>query len=204
MDDIKKTTVKTEQNNNSLFQDACTIIDQAQVAAYRSVNEVLIKRNWLLGLRIRHEVLNNTRAEYGELIVNSLAKELSEKYGEGFTKTNLYNYIGFYQSWPKQKNNGEEKITDNIIYDAANWNLPNELNSFVKDLAKSNQLSPEDKILSAYEKICKDYVYDDNLISYIQKLNDNSFFVPDEYGREIEKNTIEEYVMKYLDILQNL
>ena len=100
MDDIKKTTVKTEQKNNSLFQDACTIIDQAQVAAYRSVNEVLIKRNWLLGLRIRHEVLNNTRAEYGELIVNSLAKELSEKYGEGFTKTNLYNYIGFYQSWP--------------------------------------------------------------------------------------------------------
>ncbi|MBO7589925.1 MAG: DUF1016 family protein [Bacteroidaceae bacterium] len=100
MDDIKKTIVEIGQKNNSLFQDACTIIDQAQVAAYRSVNEVLIKRNWLLGLRIRHEVLNNTRAEYGELIVNSLAKELSEKYGEGFTKTNLYNYIGFYQSWP--------------------------------------------------------------------------------------------------------
>ena len=28
-----------------LYKDACIIIEQAQVAAYRSVNETLIKRN---------------------------------------------------------------------------------------------------------------------------------------------------------------
>ncbi len=39
------------QETGELYQDACTIIEQAQAMAYRAVNEVLIKRNWLLGMR---------------------------------------------------------------------------------------------------------------------------------------------------------
>ena len=53
----------------SLLQDACTIIDQAQAAAYRQVNETLIKRNWVVGMRIQHEVLKDRRAEYGERVI---------------------------------------------------------------------------------------------------------------------------------------
>lgn len=37
------------------------------------------------------------RAEYGEQIIKRLAKALTNRYGEGFTKTNLYNYFGFYK-----------------------------------------------------------------------------------------------------------
>ena len=85
---------------NDLYIDACTIIDQAQDLAYRSVNEVLVKRNWLLGLRIQHEVLKGKRAEYGEKIIKQLSKELTIRYKTGFTKTNLYNYVGFYVAWP--------------------------------------------------------------------------------------------------------
>lgn len=90
----------TEQQDNALFQDACIIIDQAQKAAYRQINEILIKRNWLLGMRIQRDVLKAQRAEYGEQVIKSLANALTKRYGEGFTKTNLYNYIGFYKSWP--------------------------------------------------------------------------------------------------------
>lgn len=57
------------QDGNGLYQDACTIIEQAQAVAYRSVNEVLIKRNWLLGMRIQREVLKDKRAEYGEQVI---------------------------------------------------------------------------------------------------------------------------------------
>ncbi|MBP3228788.1 MAG: DUF1016 family protein [Bacteroidaceae bacterium] len=87
-------------SENNLYIDACAIIDQAQNLAYRSVNEVLIKRNWLLGLRIQHEVLKGQRAEYGEKIIKQLSKELTIRYKTGFTKTNLYNYVGFYVAWP--------------------------------------------------------------------------------------------------------
>ena len=87
-------------SQNELFHDACVIIEQAQRSAYQAVNETLIKRNWLLGMRIQHEVLKDQRAEYGEQVIIFLAKELTAKYKAGFTKTNLYNYIGFFEAWP--------------------------------------------------------------------------------------------------------
>ena len=84
-----------------LLNDVRAIIEQAQETAYRAVNETLIKRNWLLGMRIQHEVLQDQRAEYGEEVIKTLVKELTKTYGAGFTKTNIYNYINFYQAWPK-------------------------------------------------------------------------------------------------------
>lgn len=99
--DIVKRPVAGTFQQGELYQDACSIIEQAQVSAYRSVNETIIKRNWLLGLRIQHEVLKGQRAEYGEQVIKNLSKSLTAKYGSGFTKTNLYNYISFYQNWPE-------------------------------------------------------------------------------------------------------
>lgn len=96
-----KDVIVNGQQETALFQDACVIIDQAQVTAYRSVNEVLIMRNWLLGMRIQHEVLKDKRAEYGEQVVKGLSKDLSIKYGAGFSRNNLYRFIAFYKSFPE-------------------------------------------------------------------------------------------------------
>ena len=118
MEENKNTTIKAEQQNNVLFQDACQIIEQAQESAYRQVNETLIKRNWLLGMRIQHDVLKDKRAEYGEQVVKVLAKELTAKYGEGFTWRNLYNYIDFYSTYNGffLNENGEPANTQTILH----------------------------------------------------------------------------------------
>ena len=100
MEENKNTTILAEQQNNVLFQDACQIIEQAQESAYRQVNETLIKRNWLLGLRIQHEVLKDKRAEYGEQVVKKLAQSLVERFGKGFQVANLYHFIAFYNYHP--------------------------------------------------------------------------------------------------------
>ena len=118
-DIIKKQKPFVEDpNSDVLYQDACTIIDQAQVSAYRAVNETLIKRNWLLGMRINMDVIKAQRAEYGEQIIKSLAKALTNRYGEGFTKTNLYNYIGFYKTWPEffHAVSGKNNVAENIFH----------------------------------------------------------------------------------------
>ena len=94
---IPKDSRAVVQETGELYRDACTIIEQAQAMAYRAVNEVLIKRNWLLGMRIPLEVLKDKRAEYGERIIKELASALTAQYGKGFTWRNLYNYIDFYQ-----------------------------------------------------------------------------------------------------------
>ena len=96
----KENKIVSTVSSESLLQDACVIIDQAKATAYRQVNETLIKRNWLLGMRIQHEVLKDRRAEYGEQVVKNLAKDLTAKYGVGFSRNNLYRFIAFYKSFP--------------------------------------------------------------------------------------------------------
>ena len=96
----KDNILATGQQETLLYQDACTIIDQAQEVAYRQVNETLVKRNWLLGFRIQHEVLKGKRAEYGEQVVANLAEKLTEKYGKGFIVRNLHHFVDFYIKHP--------------------------------------------------------------------------------------------------------
>lgn len=99
INDLSKTNEDIQTTpNDSLYQDACFIIEKAQQLAYHAVNEMLIKRNWLLGMRIQHEVLKEQRAEYGEQAIKRLAKELTDKYGRGFKKSNLYTFVSFYQN----------------------------------------------------------------------------------------------------------
>ena len=100
MEEKNKKIVIDGRQETLLFQDACTIIEQAQAAAYRQVNEMLIKRNWLLGLRIQHDVLKDKRAEYGEQVVKNLSKQLTNKFGTGYSRNNLYRFIAFYKSFP--------------------------------------------------------------------------------------------------------
>lgn len=96
----KNNIIATEQQETRLFQDACQIIEQAQAAAYHAVDVTLIKRNWLLGMRIQHEVLKDKRAEYGEQVVKNLSRRLIERYGKGFSRNNLYRNISFYKFHP--------------------------------------------------------------------------------------------------------
>ncbi len=99
-DSCKLQTQEIALIRGELFNDACSIIEQAQASAYHSVNETIIKRNWLLGMRIRHEVLKEQRAEYGEQVIKKLAKDLTAKYGKGFNNANLYHFVAFYNYFP--------------------------------------------------------------------------------------------------------
>ena len=96
------TTELTYIKTQNLFVDTSTIIESAKNAAYRSVNVVLVKRNWLLGKRIAEEQLGDqTREElYGQNIVTNLAKQLTAQYGSGFDRSSLYKYVRFYQCFP--------------------------------------------------------------------------------------------------------
>ena len=89
-------------NTSNLLTDTSTIIESAKNAAFRSVNVVLVQRNWLLGKRIAEEQLGDqTREElYGQKIVETLAQQLTEQYGSGFDFSSLYKYIRFYQCFP--------------------------------------------------------------------------------------------------------
>lgn len=86
---------------NSITDDACKIIDNAQEVAFSAVNIALLQRNWLLGKRIaEEELVGNGKDDYGLNVIKNLSKELTAAYGKGFTKTNLYSFYSFYKCYP--------------------------------------------------------------------------------------------------------
>ena len=134
--------VDAPATNGRLLQDACVIIEQARQEAYRSVNVTLIKRNWLLGMRIHKEVLREQRAEYGEQVVKTLANQLVARYGKGFKERNLYYFVDFYQLYPDffQSVTGksiEEEVGTIFHALSRKSNMPNILQS---PIAKSEKL----------------------------------------------------------------
>lgn len=88
---------------------------------------------------------------------------------------------------PKLEKKYGKYLGEDIVYDKADWNMSNELKEYVKELVNDEKMSKEEKILAVYNKLCQDYVYDDNLISYIQKVDDDIFSIPDWYGRDVDK-----------------
>ena len=102
MDGKQVISVIPYAGGGDLLTDARTIIDGARQYAYSAVNVALVQRNWLLGKRISEEILKgDNRAEYGAEVIVRLAKELKAAYGDGFTKTNLYNFTEFYKAFPE-------------------------------------------------------------------------------------------------------
>ena len=100
---------------DGLYKDTCLIIDKTQQTAYHVVNETLIKRNWLLGMRIQHEVLKKQRAEYGKQVIQKLSAQLVTRYGNSFTKRNLYHFIDFYRLFPDIFHAGSGKFSNEQI-----------------------------------------------------------------------------------------
>lgn len=85
---------------------------------------------------------------------------------------------------PENKEKIETKLNEDIIYDKMEWKLPEDIKIFVKEISKNTKLKDEEKILIIFEKICKTFVYDDNVLSYMQKIDDDSYSVPDWYRRD--------------------
>lgn len=87
---------------DNLLQDTIAIIDSARDSAYRSVNTLMVIRNWQLGHRISVENFNGQkRAEYGKRVMAQLAADLTNRYGRGFDTSNLYKFLDFYRSFPQ-------------------------------------------------------------------------------------------------------
>lgn len=86
---------------DGLFHDTCAIIERARESAFRAVNIALTLRNWHLGERIAQENLDNDkRAEYGLGVIRQLSEQLTSKYGKGFDRVSIYNYVKFYRLFP--------------------------------------------------------------------------------------------------------
>jgi len=96
-----RVTAGLDERFGSVLGDISTIVDEARRTAARSVNRVMTAAYWLIGRRIvEFEQEGETRAEYGEQLIERLAADLSAYYGRGFSIRNVWQMKAFYLAWP--------------------------------------------------------------------------------------------------------
>jgi len=90
-------------DSQALLTDIRQLIGQSRAQLATAVNSALTLLYWHIGQRIQHEVLKGERAEYGEQIVISLAKQLETDYGRGFSSKNLRHMLRFAEVFPTEE-----------------------------------------------------------------------------------------------------
>ncbi len=83
-----------------LFDRVVSILDQARGNVVRAVNTNMVMAYWLIGREIVQELqAGQERAEYGKQVVEGLSKRLTDRYGKGFSSSNIWYFKQFYLAY---------------------------------------------------------------------------------------------------------
>lgn len=91
----------SKSNYYKLFGNISTLLEEARRKTVRQINTVMVETYWQVGcLIVEEEQKGQERAKYGEEILIRLSKDLTRKYGRGFSVDNLQLMRMFYISYP--------------------------------------------------------------------------------------------------------
>lgn len=78
------------------------LLQSGRQQAAQSVNTILVQTYWHIGKHIvEFEQKGNIKAEYGSQLLDNLSKDLTLRYGKGFSRSNLFQIRLFYNKFPK-------------------------------------------------------------------------------------------------------
>lgn len=96
-------TPKTDAYN-ALLQNVGNALTQGRSRAAAAVNAAMVQTYWEIGRQIvEYEQKGNERAEYGSDVLNRLSRDLTERYGKGFSHSNLGYIRKLYLTYPKSQ-----------------------------------------------------------------------------------------------------
>lgn len=85
-----------------LYRQIRQVLTQARSRAWQAVNYEMVACYWEIGrLIVEEEQRGEARADYGKRLIRDLSKRLSEEFGKGFDKRNLWFIRSFYLAYPK-------------------------------------------------------------------------------------------------------
>lgn len=88
------------EKNENLFGKISGLIEQARRKVATTINQEMVVLYWNIGKTIKDEIIKSARAEYGKQILQSLSRELTRKYGKGFSSQNLWYMVQLYEEYP--------------------------------------------------------------------------------------------------------
>jgi predicted nuclease of restriction endonuclease-like (RecB) superfamily len=206
---------------NNLIGELRQMIDQTRESVASAVNAGHTMLYWQVGSRIRREVLQFERAEYGKKIVAAVARQLALEYGKGFSEKNLRRMIQFSELFPDRQIVAallrqltwthftilipiKDAITRDFYGEMCRierWNyrtLKNKIDSMLFErtaLSKKPEsvIQHEIEILRKEDRLTPDLVFRDPYVLEFLNLNDHYFEkdIEDAIMRELEQFLLE-------------
>ncbi|MDO4524375.1 MAG: PDDEXK nuclease domain-containing protein [Bacteroidales bacterium] len=126
-------TILTQNTNyNKLVSDIGTLLNNGRKQMAIAVNTSMVQTYWSIGKHIvEFEQKGNERAEYGSNLINRLSRDLTERYGKGFGKSNLLYIRKFYLTFPKS-GTVSHLLTWSHFYEILKKDDPMEISFYVK------------------------------------------------------------------------
>ena len=77
------------------------VLEQARKRVYRNIQNEMVMAYWQIGKMIVEKQRGETRAKFGEGLIEELSKQMTKDFGKGYTTTNLKYMRSFYLSFRK-------------------------------------------------------------------------------------------------------
>ena len=84
----------------TLVNEIRNLVTEAKQRTTIAINTTLTHLYWRIGQRINQEILGGERAEYGQQIVATLARQLTEEFGRGYSEKQLRRMMQFAEVFP--------------------------------------------------------------------------------------------------------
>lgn len=95
---------KSDSEYDSLLQIIGEELTHGRQKVVSAVNSAMLESYWHIGQHIvEYEQKGNEKAEYGSNLLTRLAKDLTNKYGKGFSHSNLIYIRKFYLTYQKSQ-----------------------------------------------------------------------------------------------------
>ena len=86
-----------------LFDRVAAILDRARNKIVHRVNSEIVAAYWHIGREIFEAIqAGESRARYGKKLLEQLSENLRERYGKGYSVTNLKYFRSFYLAYPER------------------------------------------------------------------------------------------------------
>lgn len=158
---MNKIEALNDNEVNELFIDIKDLIERSRNKVYKTINIEMINLYWNIGKIIVKKQNGNKRAKYGDYLLESLSKQLTENYGKGFSTRNLKRMRKLYLCYQKETTDlsqltwshylelikiSDEKKRDFYMHECINSNWD------VKELQRKRTTCLYERLASSREK----------------------------------------------------
>lgn len=92
----------TKTYYNGLIKKISELVNKSRIEVAKAINTKIVNTYWAIGKYIvEYEQQGKIRADYGSELMKTLSRELSAKFGKGFSQRNLRDMRRMYLAYPK-------------------------------------------------------------------------------------------------------